>query len=117
MIDQDPVELLGHRTVKRAHSGLDVRHRDPRLCRRQGPGQRRVGVTVDEHEIGRRAFQNRLERGQHPRRLRGARAERDAELFVGRGQAELCEEDRRQAVVEVLPGVDEQLLVDGAQPR
>jgi hypothetical protein len=34
-----------------------------------------------------------------------------AELDLRRGQAELVEEDRRELVVEVLAGVDEQLLV------
>ena len=36
--------------------------------------------------------------------------------MLGRGQAELLEEDRRERVVVVLAGVDEHLLVLGAQP-
>ena len=40
----------------------------------------------------------------------------DAQLAVGRGHAQLVEEDPRELVVVVLAGVDEQLLVALAQP-
>ena len=34
-VDQDPVQLLGHRAVERAKPGLDVRDRDAELRRRE----------------------------------------------------------------------------------
>ena len=40
-----------------------------------------------------------------------------AELHVRCGQPELGEEHRRELIVEVLAGVDQQLLAPSAQPR
>ena len=115
MVGEHPVELLGHRAIERAHPGLHVGHRDPGLGGGQRARQRRVGVAVDEHRVGRDLDQHRLERRQHARGLRGVRPARDVQLALGRGQAELGEEHRRELVVEVLAGVDEHLLVDPAQ--
>jgi len=94
-----------------------VRRRDSRLGAGEGPRQRRVGVAVDEDDVGGDLGDGRLECGQHPRGLRGVGPQRDPELAVGRGQAELLEEHRGQLVVEVLARVDEQFLVALAQPR
>jgi hypothetical protein len=53
VIGQDPVELLGHVAVERAHARLDVRDWHPRLRARQRTGEGRVGVPVHEQEVRR----------------------------------------------------------------
>ena len=117
MVGQDAVELLGHRAVERAHAGLDVRDRHAGLRSGERAGEGRVRVAVDEHGVGRLAGDQRLERAEHARRLRAVRPERDPELTIGRREAELGEEHRREVVVEVLPSVDQELLVAFAQAR
>ena len=116
MVGDDAVELLGHRAVERAHAGLDVRDRDPRLRRGERARERRVRVAVDEHRVGPLVAQQR-------RRARRACAPvcsvfeppPSPQLDVRRGHVELAHEDRRQLVVVVLAGVHEQLLVACAQ--
>ena len=115
MVGQDAVDLLGHRAVERAHPGLHVRQRKVPPGGGERPGQRRVGVAVDEHELGRRVLEHRLERVHHARGLGGVRSARDAELAVGRGNAQLAHEHRGELVVVVLAGVDQHLLVAFAQ--
>ena len=85
------------------------------LGRSQRARQRRVGVAVDEHRVGAKLCQQRLERRQHAGRLRRVAPARDLQLAVRARQAELAEEHPRQRVVVVLAGVDQQLLVLGAQ--
>jgi len=43
-------------------------------------------VAVDERRVGRQLGEQRPERRQHARRLRGVRAAADAELAVGAGE-------------------------------
>ena len=107
----DAVDLLRHRAVERAHAGLDVRDGDAGLHRGERAGERRVGVAVDEQRVGSDVGDQRLERGEHARGLRGVRAAADAEQVLGRRQLELVEEDLRQLGVVVLAGVDGDLLV------
>jgi len=115
VVGEDPVALLGHTHVAGAHAGLDVDHRDLRAGGRERAGERRVGVAVDERGVRLDLVDQRLERREHPRRLRRVAAAGDVQLDVRSGEAELLEEDARKRVVVVLAGVDEDLLVAGAQ--
>ena len=63
-VADDAVDLLRHRAVEGAHAGLDVGQRDLRLGRDERAAQRRVGVAVDEHRVGRGASSDRLERSR-----------------------------------------------------
>ena len=54
VVAEHAVELLGHRHVVGAHPGLDVGDRDAALGAAERARERRVGVAVDEHEVGRR---------------------------------------------------------------
>ncbi len=94
-----------------------MRDGDESLRGRERAREGRVRVPVYEHCVGGLAIHHRFERGEHPRRLRAARSERDAELLVGRRQPELRKEHRREPIVEVLAGVHEHLRVDLAQSR
>ena len=58
-----------------------------RLRGGQRARQRRVGVAVDEHEVGPLARQQPLERVEHARGLGGVGAAAEVELVLGRRQA------------------------------
>ena len=109
-VDQDPVQLLGHRPVERAKPGLHVRHRDAQLGRRQGACQRRVGVPVDEDGVGSLRQDRLLDAGQHAARLLRMRSRADLEPVLGIAQFELVEEDLRELAVVVLARVEDDLV-------
>ena len=51
VIDDDPVDLLGHRTVEAAQPGLDVADCDPEPIGTKARGQGGVDVAGNEHEV------------------------------------------------------------------
>ena len=51
-VGHEPVDLLRHRPVEAAEAGLDVRHRDPQLHRRQRAGDGRVDVAEHDRRVG-----------------------------------------------------------------
>ena len=118
VVRDDPVDLLGHRPVEAAQAGLDVGDRESRASPR--PARRRASSScrrTTSTTSGRSARQDRLERGEHPRRLLGAAAAADAERVVRPRQAQLGEERAGHRLVVVLAGVDEHLFVSGAEGR
>ena len=66
---------------------------------------------------GASSLEQRLERRQHARGLRGVRAAADPQFAVGARKPELAEEDPRERIVVVLAGVHEHLLVAPAAGR
>ena len=52
LVGEDPVDLLGHRSIERAQPGLDVRDRDAPLGGDQRGGERRVDVSDHDDEVG-----------------------------------------------------------------
>ena len=66
--------------------------------------------------LGSNSREHRLEGGQDARGLRRVGAATGVQLTRGRRDAELLEEDLRELVVVVLPGVDDHLIGDLAQP-
>ena len=115
VIGQDAVELLGHRAVERPHPRLDMSHGDARLRRGEPARERRVRIAVDEQHIRPLGRQQRPECGEHARGLLRVRAAVDPELTLRPRDAELLDEHGAELVVVVLAGVDEQLVVLGAQ--
>ena len=111
MVGQDPAQLLGHSAIEGTHPGLDVCHCDAGHRARERPGQRGVGVAVDDQHIRAGIGEERLERGKHPRRLRSIGTAADPEVAVRRGNAQFGEEDGGERVVVVLPSVDQDLFV------
>ena len=83
--------------------------RDLHLRRGQRRRQGRVDVARDDHQVGPLLGQHRLEPLHHPRRLLGVAAGADLEHVVGRGHAQLLEEDLRHQPVVVLAGVDDRV--------
>ncbi len=80
VVGEHAVALLAHHAVERPEAGLDVRERDAHARRREGRGERRVGVPVDEHRVGllvvecARRWLRACARGARARRRRGGRA-------------------------------------------
>jgi hypothetical protein len=120
-VGHNAVQLLRHRAVVGAQAGLDVGQAKARLGRGQGPRERRVRVAVDDGQVGRLRFQQRLEGGHHGGRLARVTAPADAlDAVVGRRQPELVEEDLGEVLVIVLAGVHQQVagtLGDGRGDR
>ena len=111
MVGQDAVDLLGHAPVERAQAGLDVGDRDVQLGGREGAGERRVGVAVDEQPVRLPGDELALDPGQHLAGLGAVGPGADLEVDVRIGDAELVEEDARHLVVVVLAGVKKRLAV------
>ena len=108
-VGEHAVDLFGHRAVERTQPRLDVGDRDDELGRREGAGERRVGVAVDEHQRRADLADRRLDAGQHLARLHRVGRRTDTKSDVGPGQVELVEEDAGQLVVVVLAGVEQDL--------
>ncbi len=110
-VDLDPVAFLGHRQVEAPQARFDMgdRHLFAGGVR---PGERRVGVAVDEHPVGPLGLDRFPDRQGH----RGRVGRAQVEPVGGLRDAELVEEDLRHARVPVLPGVQHD-LVDPALPQ
>jgi hypothetical protein len=105
VIGNDAIELLGHAPIEAAQSGLYVRHRDVQLGRCQRPGECRVGIAVDQHDIRSVLLQVRLDGLQHARRLPSLGGGAHPEVDRRRGNVQLLEEHTRHGIVVVLSGV------------
>ncbi|CAB4337458.1 unannotated protein [freshwater metagenome] len=115
VVGQDSVQLLRHRAVEGAHPGLDVDDGNIRLGGRKCTGQCRVGVAVDENCVRLLLCQKRRQRSDHPRSLLAVAASRDLQLDLRPRHPKFIDEDRRKLIVVVLTGMDQHLLVLGAQ--
>src|SRR5438128_1763255 len=93
LVDEHPVDLLGHRPIEAAQAGLDVRERELELRRGERSGQRGVHVAGD-HDHGRPlALKDRFQPLERATRLHPVAAGPDGEVVVRLWQAELLEED------------------------
>ena len=92
-------------------------HRNARLGARQCAGERRVGVAIDEHDVGSLVLHHRLELCEHRAGLRAVRSAADVQMMIRRGDAELLEEDVRHPVIVVLAGVHQHFREAAAQRR
>ena len=98
------------RAVEAAQARLDVGEGQVQLRRREGRGERRVGVAVGQHEVRLALEHRRLERLQHARGLAAVAAGTDAEVEVGLRDAEFREEDVGHRRVVVLARVHDEVL-------
>ena len=113
VIGDDAVDLLRHPSVKRTQSCLDMCDGDLQLRRSQRARCRRVGVAVDKNRPRLLGQHDLLELLEHTAR-HGALAETvDAEIVGRRRDRELGEEQSRHRIVEMLPGVDKDLVQAG----
>src|SRR5581483_10772011 len=108
VVREQPVVLLRHRRVEAAEARLDVRDRDVELRRGEGAGERRVDVAGDDDERRLPVEQHLLDADEGPGRLLGMRARADSEKDVGRGEAELADQDVGHLGVVVLAGMDDE---------
>ena len=106
MVDEDPVVLFGHCPVEAAQARLDVHDREPGGVRRQGAGQRGVGVALHDHRIRGQLREQVRELRRAAPDLLGAGQAAELQPVRGRREPEAVEEDLGQAVVVVLAGVD-----------
>jgi hypothetical protein len=106
-VDEHAVDLLRHRPVEGAQPGLDVRDAQAELHRGHRRRQRRVGVAVDDHPVRRLGREHRLDPLKDAPCGLGVGAGADLEAVRRRRDAQLVVEDAGQAVVVVLPGVDQ----------
>ena len=92
LVGSDPVALLGHREVKRAHARLDVHDRHPRPLSRLCSGEGRVGVPIDHYSVGFDFGYQPLQCAEHPGGLGFVRPAADAKFPVGFRETKLGEE-------------------------
>ncbi len=109
LVGDDPVDLLGHRAVKAAQPGLDVRERNPELHRDQHDGQRGVHIAGHDHEVGALGLEHRLDALHHACGLHGMGARTDTENMIGNRKFELLDESVGHRPVVVLAGVDDHM--------
>ena len=108
-VGDDTVDLLGHAAAERAQTGFDMGEPHRRLGRDQRRRQGRVGVAVDQHDVGMLRLDDRLEPRHDGAGLRGMAAAADAQMVLRRRDAEIVEEDLRQLRIVVLTGVHDGL--------
>ncbi len=109
-VGHDAVDLLGHRAVEGAQTGLDVGDRQAELDRDQRGRQRGVDIAGDEHDVGTLREQHWLQALHDAGGLLRVRARSDAQTVVGLSDAELLEEDLRHRGVVVLTCVNQHVL-------
>ena len=109
-VGEDAVDLLGHGLVVGAQSGFHVRHAEMQLLGRQRSRECRVRVAIDQHPVGLLAHQDLLDAFHHPAGERAVRQTVDSQLVGGFRNPHLLEEKLRHIAVEVLPGMDYNLL-------
>jgi len=105
MVGDDAVNLLGRIAVERAQAGLDVCEGSLQLRGGKRPGERRIGVSVDEHPVRPFLRQCAFECGQHAPGLRAVGTGPYPEIAVGPRDLEFPEKDGRHVVVVVLASV------------
>jgi hypothetical protein len=111
VVGEHAIQLLGHRPVARAHTGLHVGEWHSPLRSGQCPRKRGVRIAVDQRQVRLRVCKNRFKRSQHASRLSRRAPGTHAQLAVRCRNPELLKEDPGELVVVVLARVDQQLVV------
>ena len=107
VVAQHAVVLLGHPAVEAPQARLDVGQFRVEFAGGNAARQRRVGVAVDQHHVGRNRLQQGFERAHHRAGLLAVAARPDREVVGGFGQVQLLEEDGVELRRVVLAGVDQ----------
>ena len=117
-VGQNSQRLTRSETTRLISSGIGRNARNPASTCATGTnsfaaararGERRVGVAVDQHDVGLRRHDRFFERYDHPASHRTMTATVDAEMLVGLRDIQLLEEDVGHVAVEMLTGVNEHL--------
>ena len=114
-VHQSPVDLFGHKAVRRAQSGLDVRDRHANLRGRERAGEGRVGVADHDRDARPVLLEPPLARDEDRGGLSRVSARSHVQKGVRRAHAELIVVDLVQLVVVVLAGIDGGDGADGGQ--
>ena len=109
VVGQHPVDLFRH-AVERAQAGLDVSKRQVDLGRSQGTGQRAVGVTVDNDDIGLLVDVELFQGLQHAAGHGAVPAGRDVQVEGRRRHAQFFKEHIGHVLVVVLASVHDGVL-------
>src|SRR6266699_4154758 len=111
MVGDHPVDLFRHCTVKAPQPRFHMCDGDMELCRCQCTGKRRVGIAKDYNPVWMLFQEHSLKCFEHAACLEGVRSRANSQVIVRRGKGKFIEELRRHAVIVVLPGVNNELLV------
>ena len=117
VIGQDAIDLLGHPAVVGAQPGLDVPDRHAELVGGERGGEHRVGIALDQHDVGALVDQDRLHAAHDRGHLVGRGSGAHLEVAVGLGQVELLEEHLVHLERVVLAGVEQQVRRAAADAR
>ncbi len=109
-IGEHTVDLFRHGRVLRAQVGLNMRHRDVQLGRRQRAGERGVGVAVDQHPVGLFLLDEPLDVFEHAPGHGTVVQAGDVQFMMRARDVELLEENVRHIGIEVLARVDDDFL-------
>lgn len=115
-VDDDPVDLLGHRPIERSQSRFEVGDRDAELGRDDGAGGGGVDVADDDDGVGRVRIDPLFEGDHDAGGLYRMAAGADAQVGVGLADVEVGEEAVGHGGVVVLAGVDQRdVLIAGRE--
>ena len=107
VVADDAINLLRHRPIERAETGLDMCQRYVQLRRNQCPSHRRICVAVDEHGVRSLGECDRLERFQHAPRHRAMAAAMNFEMIIGLWNVQFSKKNFGHVWIEVLSGVND----------
>lgn len=110
MVGQHPVDFLGHPPIEGAQARFHVRQGDMQFDRRQGAGEGGVGIAMDQDPVRPFVQEARLDGLQHAPGHGAVVEAGDAQVVSRLGDVELLEEDVRHVGIEVLAGVDDDLV-------
>ena len=111
VVGENSVVLLGHATVEGTQPGFQMGHRQVHLHRREGAGNGRIGVAVNEHPVWVHVLKHRIKLLEHPAGHDAVGAASYTKMQVRVRDPELDEEGIRHVDVVMLPGMDD-LVVD-----
>ena len=118
MIGQHTVDFLGHAAIVRTQPRFDMGHRYLQLGCGQRPGQRGVGIAVDQDPVRPLIQKQTLDGRQHTASHIAMAAAADAQMISRGRQLQLFEEDIGHLRIKMLAGVDQDFAhVGGGNDR
>src|SRR5207244_2424671 len=107
VVGEDAIDLLRHPAIVGAESRLDMTDRDAELMGRECRRQYRVGVTLDQHDVGALSLEQRRHAVHDLPDLIDLGSRADFEIVVRIREPELLEEHPVHRERVVLAGVDD----------
>jgi hypothetical protein len=115
VIGHHAIDLLGHRSIVRAHPGLDVREREQQLLRDDRTSERAIRIAAYDDEVGLHSLHRGGEPHEHLTQLLACRQRADPEVVVRLWDSKVGKELFRHSPVVVLARVNEDLIVPIAE--